>query len=224
MILSKTFTRFAAICCMLTVITTLGIHLFFPPGPSGFEERVLLYKDSIYLLNRWWVIFHCLMVLIAMWGFTLLRIKRSAGFAGLGFIFIAVFAIAEITRQMYVLFYINSLREQYSITETASVKESLKALLDNAGLLGAPLFGLFILAFGLGNLFFGLSLLPEKGFSKILAMLLVVWSLGSFMALGNSFWNNPAVNRFIEHYNYSFQPLMRLLIAAWLWKQSSRLE
>ncbi len=224
MIPSNNFTKFAAICSLLTVITTLGIHLFFPDPPGDFEERVKLYKDSTYLLNRWWVIAHCLLVMVAMWGFALLQFKKSPGFAGLGFIFIAVFAIAEITRQMYVLFYMNELRQQYDLATDAVLKESIKTALTQSGLLGAPLFGLFILAFGLGNLFFGLSLLPEKGFSKILAMLLVVWSLGSFMALGNSFWNNPAVNRFIEHFNYSFQPLMRLLIAAWLWKQSSRLS
>ncbi len=113
-VLSNTpFLRFAAICCFLTVLTTVGIHAIFPDPPSDFEQRVLLYRDGYYLLNRWWVVVHCLLVLIAMWGFALIQMRRAAGFAGLGMLFFATFAITEIARQMTVLFYLNPLRAQY---------------------------------------------------------------------------------------------------------------
>jgi hypothetical protein len=71
----KNFIRFAAVCCFLSVITTLGIHLYFPDPPADFEQRVKLYRDTTYMINRWWVIIHCLLVIVSMWGFSLLQMK-----------------------------------------------------------------------------------------------------------------------------------------------------
>ena len=102
---TASFARFASICCFITVITTIGIHLWFPDPPADFEQRVLLFRDKTYLLNRWWIIVHCLLVIISMWGMALLLKPGCPGFAPLGFLFFAVFSIVEISRQMLVLFY-----------------------------------------------------------------------------------------------------------------------
>ena len=126
MVIHKNFIRFASVCCFITVITTLGIHAFFPDPPAGFEERILLFRNTTYLVNRWWVIVHCLLVIVAMWGFALLMFKRMPGLTGLGFLFFCVFGIAEITRQMMVLFYTNVLREQYYTATDAVIKEGSK--------------------------------------------------------------------------------------------------
>ena len=224
MFIHKSFIRFASVCCLLTVVTTLGIHAFFPDPPSGFEERILLFRDKIYLLNRWWVIAHCLLVIVSMWGFALLQMKKAPGFTGLGFLYFAVFAIIEITRQMFVLFYMNELRQQYFFATDPAIKEGLKITLSNAGLLTAPLFSVFILTFGLGNLCYGLSLSWNQGFDKILSVLLIIWSVGTFTAFGNNFWKLPAIDQFIEKYNFIYQPFMRALIGLWLWKKSNALS
>ena len=220
---SRQFLQFASICCFITVITTLGIHLYFPDPPADFEQRVLLYKDSTYLLNRWWVIIHCLLVIISMWGVAVVQMKKSPGFTGLGFLFIAVFGIAEITRQLFVLFYVNELRGQYASAIDPVTKEVLKNNLINAVFITAPLFSLFILSFGLGNLFYGLSLYPGKGFTRILSILLIIWAVGTFLAFGNSMWRVDGINKFIEHYNYTYQPLVRGLLAVWLWRVAKSL-
>jgi hypothetical protein len=215
------FLRFSAICCFLSVLTTLGIHLYFPDPPTDFDSRVQLYHNKIYLLNRWWVIVHCLLVLISMWGFTLVQFKKAAGFAGLGFVFLTVFAFAEISRQLYVLFYINELREQYVFSTDPVARENLKLSMNSASLMTAPFFGLFILSFGLGNLCFGLSLQGDNKFDKILSTLLLTWGCCTLIVFGNSFWENQTINRIAEHYNYTFQPVVRGCIAVWLWYRSS---
>lgn len=214
------FTRFAAICCFLSVITTLGIHLYFPEPPQDFEQRALLHKNTLYIVNRWWVIVHCLLVLVAMWAFAVIQWRKTAGVAGLGFLFFAVFAIAEITRQMFVLFYMNELREQYAVINNSDSKQNLRNLLSYAGLLTAPLFGLFILVFALGNLCYGLSLWKEEGFGKWLGLMLLIWSVCGLTVLGNQFWKIEGINKIVEMYNYSFQPLIRLLLGIWLWRKA----
>jgi hypothetical protein len=220
MIVSSPFLRFASVCCFITIVTTLGIHLYFTDPPADFEQRILLFRDKTYLLNRWWVIAHCLLVIVSMWGFALIRIKKAPGFIGIGFVFFVVFGIAEITRQMYVLFYLNELREQYSLAADPVIKGGLKQTISSAGLLGAPLFGLFIFTFGLGNLSYGISLFNGKGFDKILSISLMLWAAGNFLALGNSFWQSRSLDSFIEKYSYTYQPLMRALLAIWIWKKS----
>jgi len=214
------FLRFASICGFLTVITTIGIHAIFPDPPADFDQRILMYKDPLYLLNRWWVIGHCLLVLIAMWGIALVQFRKAAGFTGLGFLFFSVFAIVEISRQMLVLFYLNGLRAQYVVAETPALKESLRMSIDQFGLTGNSLFGLFILAFGLGNLCYGLSLFSEKGFGKVVSWLLILWSAGSFLALANDFWQYAGLSTFISNYNLAFQPFVRAVLAWWLWRQA----
>ena len=223
MIIKKEFIKFTSICCLLSVITTLGIHLYFPNPPANFEERIFLFQNKTYLLNRWWVMVHCLLVIISMWGFGLLQIKKSPGFTILGFLFFSVFAIAEITRQMFVLFYINELRQQYVLISDPAIKEGLKATISNASLLTAPLFGLFILMFGLGNLCYGLSLTGEPGLSRVLSILLIVWSIGCFITLGNSFWKLPTVDSLLEKYSFTYQPFMRAIIGLWLWRKSQQI-
>jgi len=223
MLIQKKFIRFASICCFLSVITTLGIHAYFPDPPPSFEERVLLFRNTIYLVNRWWVIIHCLLVIAAMWGFALLQFKKAPGFSGLGFLFFCVFAIAEIARQMFVLFYMNGLREQYVSATDPVVREGIKATLTYAPLLTAPLFGLFIMAFGLGGLCYGISLWDSKGFSKWIAVMMLISGITSLIFLGNNFWRNESLEKFIEKYNLVFTPLLRLLTGVWLWKQANTL-
>lgn len=217
---TRPFLHFAALCGFLTVFTTLGIHAFFPGSPADFEQRVLLFKDLLYLLNRWWVIVHCVLVLVAMWGFALVQFRKAAGFVGLGFLFFTIFAFTEIARQMLVLFYLNGLRAAYVAAETPVLKENLRFELDHFGLINLSLFGIFILAFGLGNLCYGLSLYAEKGLGKVLSWLLMFWSIGSFLALGNEFWQKPNLNNFIHYYNMIFQPFIRALVAWWLWQKA----
>lgn len=223
MILQKRFIRFTSICCFLSVITTFGIHAFFPDPPASFDERVMLFRDPVYLINRWWVILHCLFVICAMWGFALLQFRQSPGTIGLGFLFFTVFAIAEITRQMVVLFYFNGLREQFVLATDPALKENLRATLMTAGLSAAHWFGVFILMFGLGSTCYGLSLILNPGFERILAVMLLISGLGSFLLLANDFWKNETIGKFMDQYNSSFTPLLRLLIGIWLWRKAERL-
>lgn len=221
---SKSFLHFAAACCLLSMITTLGIHLAFPEPPADFEQRILLFRDQIYLLQRWWIIVHCLLVIVSMCGVALWLIRKSPGFAPLGFLFFAVFGIAEIFRQMIVLFYFNGLREQYHLATDAATKEVFRNTLSTAGLMASPLFGLFMLSFGLGNLFYGIGLAREKGWSRWLSVLLIAWALFVFLSLGNEFWRSESLGSIVEAYSFTYQPLMRLLIAIWLWQKAGNLQ
>ena len=221
----KNFTRFAAVCCLLTVVTTLGIHSsLFDLGSLDAAQRLRLFQNPTYLFNRAWVMLHCLLVLVAMWGFLLIQFKKSPGFVGLGFSFFAVFSFTEIFRQIYVLFYINGLRQQYVAATDDSVKDMLQASIDSGLLLGYPLFGMFILAFALGNLCYGWSLLREQNLGKVLGFVLLIWSLHSLMNFANQFLQMNWYSSYTEIFSMTYQPFARFLTGLWLWRAYQNLK
>ena len=213
----KRFILIAAICCFLSVITTLGIHSnLFDLGDLSFEERMKLFENSKYMANRFWVIVHCLFVLISMLGFLLIQVKKSPGFTILGFTFFTVFSFTEIFRQMFVFFYLNNLRRAYLDTEDTVVQEMIRINMDHAGLIGYALFGLFIVAFALGNICYGISLINGSKMNRILAYLLLIWGFGNLAAFMNEFLQSKNLGEFIEYFSIIYQPVMRILVGLWL--------
>jgi hypothetical protein len=151
-----------------------------------------------------------------MLGFLLIQFKKSRGFTTLGFVFFAVFSFTEIFRQMFGLFYINNLRRSYLESEDVVTREVIRISMDHAGLISYALFGLFILAFALGNICYGISLLGINRIDRVLAYLLLIWGIGTLIAFGNEFWNSESVGQFIEYFSIIYQPIMRALIALWM--------
>lgn len=213
----KGFLLLAISCCLLSVITTIGIHSsLFDLGDLNFDERMRLFENSKYIANRFWVISHCLFVLISMLGFLLIQFKKSPGFTILGFSFFAVFSFTEIFRQMFVLFYLNNLKRTYLETNDTSIQELIKINMDHAGFIGYMLFGLFIVAFALGNICYGLSLIDSSKIDRILAFLLIIWGISNLIAFGNLFWKSQPVGQFVEYFSIIYQPIMRALIGLWM--------
>lgn len=221
---SPQFIRFAAVCCFLTVLTTLGIHVDFSTAPVAFEERIFLFRDTAYLFKCWWIIVHCLLVIVAMWGVALLQFRKSQGLIGLGLLFFVVFGITEITRQMFVLFYVNGLREQYATAASPMVKDSLRMSIQTFNFAGNALFGVFVLTFGLGNLCYGLCLWHERGLGKILSWMLLLWAVENFLALSNEFWRFASLETGIHYFSLTYQPLIRGVAGLWLWQKATLLS
>lgn len=218
------FLVVAIVCCFLSVLTTLGIHSnLFDLGELSFDDRIRLFENSKYIANRFWIIIHCLFVLIAMLGFLLIQFKKSRGFTILGFVFFAVFSFTEIFRQMFVFFYMNNLRRSYLETDNEAMHEIIQVNIDHAGLIGYALFGLFIVAFALGNICYGISLLGGNKMDRILAYLLLVWGFGNLLAFGNEFWTSESVGHFVEYFSIIYQPIMRVLVGLWMLHKFKRI-
>src|SRR5256885_1256832 len=102
------FLRFAAICALLSVLTTLCVHLL--PGAGAavtFDQQVALHTNSVYLAGLWIVALHILIVTTSLWGVAASRFHRSGGWFGLGFAAYLLFAWAELFRTTMALFALN---------------------------------------------------------------------------------------------------------------------
>lgn len=211
------FLLFAVICCFLSVITTIGIHSsLFSLGELTADERWRLFENPKYIANRFWVISHCLFVLISMLGFFVIQFRKSLGFTILGFVCFVVFSFTEIFRQMFVFFYMNNLRRSYLASTDEIAQQMIEINMEHAGLIGYALFGLFIMAFALGNIFYGISLFGNTKRDKTLAYFLLVWGIGNLVAFGNEFWKSEFIGQVMEYFNVIYQPVMRLLIGLWM--------
>lgn len=212
---SRNFMKMAAICCFLSGITTVILHKGFSFGGS-FEESLQLYKNSTYHLSKWVIIFHCLFVLIGMSG--LYQMKRDNALARLGFLGFIIFSVTEISRQFIVLIYLNGLREKYLLTNDEAVQQLIRLDMENIGLIGVAMFLVFAFFFGLGNLCYGITVFGKKLIDKLLGSVLIFWSVISFLSVANEFIQNQGIGDFIQIFNFTFQSVVRLFFAYWLWR------
>ena len=213
----KSFLRFAAICALLSAVTTLIVHLYFTP-PESFEERILLFKNKQYIFRNWAVVFHCVFVIVSMYALFLLRKKESPGWMGTGFIFFCIFSVTEIARMFTALFYTNPLREKYFTVTDEAVKSLTKNSIDNTAFLNGTLFSVFIMAFWLGLIMYSAGLFKSTGFTKILAVVFSVWAFFHTLAIINVFYPQQWIEKFMEIFSPLYQPLARIVIGVWIWR------
>ena len=216
----RLFIKIAAVCTFITVLTTLLIHSgYFDFGGLTLEDNVALYKNSTYLLGRWVIIVHCILVLVSVWAIFLVQRKKSLGLVGLGLVFYALFSFTEIFRQFLELFYLNGLRERYFLSDNFEVQGHLMADIKNFGLLAYSFYGLFILMFALGNLSYGLSMVRGSKSDKILGIALLIWGILGLISLGNEFWAIESLEKAVGTILMTIQPIIRFGIGYWLLKQ-----
>jgi len=213
---------FACFCAFLCVITTIGIHSsLFDFGSLDYTQRAQLSESNWYSFSKWWVIIHCLLVLFSMWGILLLLGRKKIHLTSIGFLSFAVFSFTEIFRQLLALFYLNGLRQKYLSAVDEQAKLLISNSIDSFSLFAYAMFGLFILAFALGNLFYGLSLYKGGKWDKILGYMLLIWAVQGFIVLGNEFWQVGIISTIVGGFSLVFQPLVRLIVGVWIWKKIS---
>lgn len=213
------FLKLAAISAILSVFSTLGVHFIEFPAET-FEARLLLAHDTWYIAHRWMIIFHCMMVIISMCGAAILLLPVNKGLTSLGMLFFAVFGIAEITRMFSVLAWLNPMREKYLGITDESVRQILQLQIEAFSQGTLILFLVFIFAFALGNLFYGLTLFGKRGSDKWMGWAFLVCAVFTFLSFGNTFWESETVGAIVEWSGKIYTPLLRLGIGIWLWKKS----
>jgi hypothetical protein len=121
---------------------------------------------------------------------------------------------------MAVLIYLNGLRNLYAARVDEAARILLRSHIEVFSLASSTFFGVFIFAFALGGLFYGISLFGGDRFDGVLSGMFLLWSVGSFVAFGNYFWKIDVLSKALEPWNTGYQPLVRLVLGVWLWRMS----
>ncbi|MBA3713189.1 MAG: hypothetical protein H0W76_12190 [Pyrinomonadaceae bacterium] len=221
---SVTFFKATAVCAILSGVTTLGVHLLPPTdiGAMNFEQRIALHSDSFYIFRLWVVVLHILLVVASMWGVAAKKLNTSAGVIVIGFLGYLLFALSELLRTSVVLFAVNrAWRAQYAQETSEAVRAMLRANMIGWAGVSEALFFLLLLGFFIGNLFYGLAFVRGTGLEKTVGVVLLVWSAITLTGIAGDYIEISSVPQPSEWVAWTFQPLARLLVGAWLWKSSA---
>lgn len=221
MTFSRTFYRSAAICSVLSAVTTLGL-IFLPElyAPAeGFEGRMMRVHDPAYVLRSWIYLIHPFLTLMAALAVAM-RIRAMASAAAvIGLLGFVLWAFTEAGQQTLTLFAFDRWRAAYPTADAAykAQVQANAAIYD--GLWDATYF-LLLIGFTIGNAFLGWALVRARGLTRIVGYFFfgaVALTLGNISReLG--WFTLPAS---IEFWSYPMiQPLGRTLIGVWLWKAS----
>jgi len=217
------FLRVAAVCSMLSVVTTLML-IFLPEffaSAQGFEARIARVHETAYRWRAWAYLLHPFIALTAALGIAIAIRHRSpvlALFGALGFIW---WAFTEASQQTLTLFAFDRWRVAYDAADEATrAAIRINALMYDG--IWDGMYMLLLIAFAIGNACFGAALLAKTGLARVvggfmlaacvLTVCLFINELGiSLVPASVLEWSYPAI-----------QPLGRLLIGVWLWRESLR--
>lgn len=220
---SPTFFRVAAVCALLSAITTFGVHLLprLVPPPVTFEDQIALAVNPAYVFRLWWVLAHILLVLFSMWGFAAAKLPSAAGPAGFGLFGFLLFGLAELVRTSLALNSVNAWRGLYAAAPDETARAMLRGYLLAWPQVGNALFFLLALGFFLGNLCFGIATWRGRGLEKAVSSVLLVWSAISLAGIASEY-GGQAWLELPEWVAVTYQPAARTLVAVWLWREGSR--
>jgi hypothetical protein len=224
---SPKFLRFAAVCALITALTTLAIHLmpYLWADADTFEKQLDLRNRALYLTRLWIVLVHCLLVVVSMYAICLLSVRTKPGWAGLGFLAFFVFALTEIFRTSLALFALNrTWRTRFAANPDPEARGSIRALIEAFSGINDALFFIFIVAFFLGLLCYGVALATDKTSERAMGFLFLTWAVLTLPALIDAVRGVDSISGMFEWVGYGFQPIARASIGLWLWKKSSALH
>ncbi len=210
----STLLAVAAVCALLSVVTTIGIHGFIT-GPATFEESLVMYKTPYYIFTKWWVILHCLFVVVSIYG--ICTYTSHSAFSRLGLLFYTAFGLTEVFRMLLVLHYLNVLRDRF-LAADSHIQEIIRLDLDAFAGISQTMFVGFTLFILLGNLFTGIAALSGVGIMRFVGYALLIWACVLMLSLINIYMGNSALDSVIHYFSLSIQPAVRLLIAFALYK------
>jgi hypothetical protein len=221
--LSSKFLRFAAACALLSVLTTLVVHVLpaLWAEANTFEKQLQLRNNAYYVARLWTVIVHCILVIISMYAIALLRFRDTPALAGLGFLSFIVFSFTEMLRTSLGIFALNrNWREGFASAADEATRSWFRGAIEAYSGVNNALFFLFYAAFLLGILCYGLSLATTEGLDRRVGWLFLLWTALNIPALIDSITGAESISKWFNWVGPYFQPLARIVIGLWLWEKA----
>ncbi len=216
--------RFAALAAALSALTTCLLWLLprLYASPVNFDESIALHSNPVYLGRIWVNFFHIFFALTAYAAASSILWRRTPALAGLGFMWMFMWAMSELLGVSVNLFAVNaSWRAQFA-GSSPLVQDQLRVLLMGFQGVWDGMFFLLLFCFLLGSFCYGLALLGTTGLARKLGWLfLLAVPLTVAIMLGGytDIHTFDAVSNAIYPV---LQPVSRFFLAAWLWQQSKQ--
>ena len=217
------FLRFAAACCAVSSVTTLGL-IFLPYGyapiADGDMARRLL--DPVYMLRVWVALIHPLFVLVGAMGVFAARAAVAPGAAFSGLMFFLLWAGTEAVQQSLTLVTLNwAWRTEYLQTTDAAARVVLGQYLQAFDGVSDGLFFFILIAFIVADVAYAMAVWGGDSLQRTVAVGFgLAAGLGVVSAL-TSFGPGVFPDTLMAVLYPLFQPAARLLTGVWLWRQAT---
>jgi len=218
------FLKFASICSILGAITTT-LAIFLPnPETTGFDSMAMLHQNTLYLSKLWILFIHPQVNIIASLGVAALLLHKKPLHIIVGTFFLIVWAYTEMSQQALLIDALNQYwRPGYLGAENETIKATFLTLIEGTNGISDSKYFLVIYGFGLGSLLYGFAFIPELGLGKWIGVALIFIGLLTFLSfiryyLGVGFLS-PVVDWCYEWIYPYLQPLVRIVIGLWIYKQ-----
>ncbi len=216
------FFRVAALCSLISAVTTL-LLIFLPDwfaDVRDFEGRMGRIHEGAYQLRAWVYLLHPFLVFTAALGLALAVGGRAPVLAIAGMVGFALWAFNEAGQQTLTLFAFDRWRGAWA-TADAAAREAIRinaAMYDG---LWDGMYMLLLIGFAIGNACLAAAMWNGAGSARVIAGFLwaaCLLTLVIFIAqLGVQVLPESAL-----HWAYpAIQPLGRVLIGWWLWRQAA---
>ena len=224
---SHRFYRAAAICSILSALTTLGL-IFLPrmyqPVPD-FEARMALGTHPAYVLRSWIYLFHPFLVFTAALAVAARCRRAAAGAASLGLAGFSLWAATEAGQQALTKVALDRTWRAAWPTANEEARSAMREQVALYDVVWDAMYLLLVLGFFAGNVLLALAVRRRRfaegrggaldiwvtaafGAAAGLTLLLIVPELGGPTVPGTG-WLYPLI-----------QPAGRTLIGVWLWREA----
>ena len=163
-----TFYRTAAICSVLSAVTTLGLIFlpnFFIPV-DGFEERMARVHDPAYVLRSWVYFVHPFLVMMAGLAIAARIRTLAAAFAVVGLLGFVIWGFTEAAQQAMTLFAFDKWRVAFATADEATRAEIRTLTMMYDGLWDGMYF-LILVGFAIGNFCLSVVLFHLHGLARV---------------------------------------------------------
>ena len=214
------FYRTAAICSIVSALTTLGLiflpYLWLPV--EDFDGRMNRINEPAYVLRSWIYLVHPFLVGAAALAVAM-RLRTLASAAALvGLLGFLLWAGTEAGQQTMTLFAFDEWRAAWATADELTRTHIRANAMMYDGLWDAMYF-LLLIGFSIGNLCFGLVMVKRRGLTRVVGgFFLAAAALTLFTNMLPEL-GGPTLPESIEPWLYpAIQPLGRTLIGVWLWR------
>ena len=216
------FYRVAAVCSLLSAVTTL-LLIFLPDlfAPvNDFAGRMARVHEGAYRLRAWVYLLHPFLVFTAALGLALAVRDRAPVLAlagGLGF---ALWAFTEAGQQTLTLFAFDRWRMAWD-TADETLRQAIRIHTAFYDGVWDAMYMLLLIGFAIGNVCLGCALWGGRGLARGLSAFLWAASLLTVVLFVGELGVRWVPEPVLSWAYPAIQPLGRALIGIWLWRYAT---
>jgi hypothetical protein len=219
----RTSLRFAAVAAALSALTTFLLWLLprLYQAPANFDQSIALHTNPFYLGRLWVNFVHIFFALSAYAAATCLLWRRTPALAGMGFVWMLMWAMAELLGVSVNLFAVNGTWRAQFATSTPEMQDQLRVLLMGFQGVWDGVFFLLLVCFLLGSLCYGLALVRQQKMERALGWLFLLAVPLTVAIMLGGYTSISAFDGVAGMVYPVLQPVSRLLLAVWLWRRAT---